>query len=562
MKPYNIEIFDRNFNFIYNALVDESDFSYSYDAISPVKNTIPITKDFKPSELSSDVYAPRGWYIRIIGNDGEYQGIISGFEEGDTNSTITYTQLSSLFDFNTWVETQKVTTMGIESYIASVLTDTFINNSDPLQKITGLQISYTGNTQGALDYCNTDSAIVGINIASDLIVAAYNTYGIYTDISADFGSKNLNVSIGILDHASRYIEGDLPNIIESEFTIKKSSNIEINKVTIKDTYTQTETSYYLYDDGTFGTDANPTGKSRISPVNQKIIIVSLYDIAKSNVDAKYNDMIEAVSMYAVKSGTLTDAEYNALNSACSVLTAFYLAYITPPNYSFNKIYTSDFHPDYPPQIYDFEQEGGVVIETKGAFVQRQQTAPGSSPFYGGINGKFGRYGSSIASIVRGTQYDQQYNFYAHAVIYYQFRGSGSYTDGYSTITGSITDTDSIPFDLSAANKAVSAYKNTAEYQAEIADAIRSASTQESVRAKAVAEFAKNKYSNLIELTVKADDTMINPMDLEIGQTVNIIHEGVSYNSILSGKEIKGGLVKLIFGTIRLELTKILNMKGV
>lgn len=560
MKPYNIEIFDRNFNFIYNALVDESDFSYSYDAISPVKNTIPITKDFKPSELSSDVYAPRGWYIRIIGNDGEYQGIISGFEEGDTNSTITYTQLSSLFDFNTWVETQKVTTMGIESYIASVLTDTFINNSDPLQKITGLQISYTGNTQGALDYCNTDSAIVGINIASDLIVAAYNTYGIYTDISADFGSKNLNVSIGILDHASRYIEGDLPNIIESEFTIKKSSNIEINKVTIKDTYTQTETSYYLYDDGTFGTDANPTGKSRISPVNQKIIIVSLYDIAKSNVDAKYNDMIETVSMYAVKSGTLTDAEYNALNSACNVLANFYLSYISNPSYSFNKIYTSDFSGT--PGIYDFSPTSGVAIEARGKIVQKQETAPSGYPIYGGIDGKFGNYGSSIASIGYGTRYNRQYNFYAHAAIYYQFTVSGTYTDGYSTITGSINDTDCIPFDLSAANKAVSAYKNTAEYQAEIADAIRSASTQESVRAKAVAEFAKNKYSNLIELTVKADDTMINPMDLEIGQTVNIIHEGVSYNSILSGKEIKGGLVKLIFGTIRLELTKILNMKGV
>ena len=56
--------------------------------------------------------------------------------------------------------------------------------------------------------------------------------------------------------------------------------------------------------------------------------------------------------------------------------------------------------------------------------------------------------------------------------------------------------------------------------------------------------------------------MIKPLDMNIGQVVNIIHEGVSYNSILSGKQIKNGLVTLIFGTIRLELTKILNMKGV
>lgn len=561
MKPYEIEIFDKNFNFIYNALVDESEFNYNYDAVSPSKNTIPITKDFKPSLLSDATYAPRGWYIRIIGEE-EYQGIISGFEEGETQSIITYTQLSSLFDFNIWVESQEITTMGIESYIYKVLKNTFIDNTDQLQKIVGLNITYSGNTQGALSYCNTDDNITAINIADDLIIAAYTTYGIYTNIEADFSAKAINVNIGILNYEEKYIEGDLPNIINANFTIKKSSGTEINKVTVKDSYTQSETNFYLYSDGTFGTEMNPIGKQRIAPVNQKVIVVNLFDIAKASVDAKYQAYIDTVSLYAMKSGTLTNAEYNALNSACSILMPFYLTYISPPSYSFNKIYTSDFNPEYPPQIYDFEQEGGVVIETKGASVQRQQTAPGSSPFHGGINGKYGRYGSSIASIGFGTQYDQQYNFYAHAVIYYSFSCSGSYTDGYSTITGGINDTDCVPFDADAANKALAGYKATTMYESEIATAIRSASTQEAVRAKAVAEFSKNKYTNLIELTVKQDDTMLSPMDLEIGQVVNIIHEGVSYNSILSGKEIKGGLVKLIFGTIRLELTKLLNMKGV
>ena len=56
--------------------------------------------------------------------------------------------------------------------------------------------------------------------------------------------------------------------------------------------------------------------------------------------------------------------------------------------------------------------------------------------------------------------------------------------------------------------------------------------------------------------------MITPLSLNIGRVVNIIHNGVAYNSILTGKEISNSLVKLIFGTIRLDLTKILNMKGV
>lgn len=562
MKPYNVEIFDRDFNFIYNALIDESDFSYSFDAISPVKNTIPITKDFKPSELSDVNYAPKGWYIRITGNDKEYQGVISGFEEGDTQSTITYSQLSSLFDFNIWVETQMITTMGIEEYISNVIRDTFINSSDPLQKINGLVINYSGATMGALDYCNSDNSIISVNLANDLIVAAYTVYSIYTSIYADFSEKQIIVDIGTLDSGTKHIEGDLPNIIESEFTIRKTSTTEINKVVIKDSYTQGETNYYLYDDGTFGTEINPTGKQRVAPVNQRVIVVNLYDIAKTSIDNKYGEYIDIISEYALKSGTLTDAELSTLNRACNVLMPFYLAYIQPPNYAFNKIYDPNFYIGGDQVIFDFNQSSPTTITAQGRYTNKYQNAPDTSPFYGGVDGKYPHYGRDITSVGYGPRYYKQNNFYGHAVIYYTFTCDGSWGDSQSTISGSINDTDCIPFDTNAANKALAGYKNTADYQTEITNAIESASTQEAVRAKAVAEFSKNKYTNLIELTVKADDPMINPLTMPIGQVVNIIHEGVSYNSILTGREVKGGLVKLIFGTIRLELTKILNMKGV
>ena len=75
--------------------------------------------------------------------------------------------------------------------------------------------------------------------------------------------------------------------------------------------------------------------------------------------------------------------------------------------------------------------------------------------------------------------------------------------------------------------------------------------------KAYQTFSKNKYDNLIELEVAADDDMLKPWTLKIGQVVNIISEGSSYTSILSGREIDD-TVTLIFGTIRLELTKTLK----
>ncbi len=75
--------------------------------------------------------------------------------------------------------------------------------------------------------------------------------------------------------------------------------------------------------------------------------------------------------------------------------------------------------------------------------------------------------------------------------------------------------------------------------------------------KAYQTFSKNKYDNLIELEMAIDDDLINPMALKTGQVVNIISEGVSYTSILSGREIED-TTTLIFGTIRLELTKTLK----
>lgn len=77
--------------------------------------------------------------------------------------------------------------------------------------------------------------------------------------------------------------------------------------------------------------------------------------------------------------------------------------------------------------------------------------------------------------------------------------------------------------------------------------------------KADGMFSKNKYENYIKLEVMAEDTLINPLDLEVGQVVNVISGGMQYNSILTGFEYKDDTVELVFGYMRLELTK--KLKG-
>lgn len=71
------------------------------------------------------------------------------------------------------------------------------------------------------------------------------------------------------------------------------------------------------------------------------------------------------------------------------------------------------------------------------------------------------------------------------------------------------------------------------------------------------KFANLSYSNLIELTVMKKDALIHPEDMEFGQVVKIISDNMQYTSILTAREI-GKNHKLIFGTVRLDLTKILR----
>ncbi|MCM1561336.1 MAG: hypothetical protein NC123_17635 [Butyrivibrio sp.] len=71
------------------------------------------------------------------------------------------------------------------------------------------------------------------------------------------------------------------------------------------------------------------------------------------------------------------------------------------------------------------------------------------------------------------------------------------------------------------------------------------------------KFANLSYSNLIELTMMNGDTLVKPDEMEFGQVAEIISGGVSYESILTGRE-RGRNTKLVFGTVRLDLTKILR----
>lgn len=72
-------------------------------------------------------------------------------------------------------------------------------------------------------------------------------------------------------------------------------------------------------------------------------------------------------------------------------------------------------------------------------------------------------------------------------------------------------------------------------------------------------FGNANYSNLIELIMPNNDSLIKPHEMQIGQIVSVISAGKSYTSILTGKAISDR-TKLTFGLVRIDLTKIIKRR--
>ena len=58
-----------------------------------------------------------------------------------------------------------------------------------------------------------------------------------------------------------------------------------------------------------------------------------------------------------------------------------------------------------------------------------------------------------------------------------------------------------------------------------------------------------------------DDVNITPMELYIGQVVEVYYKGASYKSILTGRILDGNKITLIFGSERIEYTKRRKLNG-
>lgn len=80
------------------------------------------------------------------------------------------------------------------------------------------------------------------------------------------------------------------------------------------------------------------------------------------------------------------------------------------------------------------------------------------------------------------------------------------------------------------------------------------------RARADELLKNSDFNNLIELQYRVSDLIIP--ELRIGQPCRIIKQSTVYHTVLTGMTISNGLKTLIFGGVRVDLTKILKLRGV
>lgn len=569
MKPYEVLIFNRDYELKAHALVDFNEFEHAEDASVPTKNTVTVPQNFRENALAgAPDPAPKGWLICIKGNGREYQGVITDFTEGETQGVLTYNSLLSLFDLDIIVSVTAITATNIEAYIKAQLVAAFVNNVDTAQKLKGLTastITTTSATTGTLAYTSNDNPYVGINMLDDLIVDAFNTYGIYTSISINFETQVVSISIGKVTDSTLTIEGDLPNVFDNSFMIRVAKN-EINKVIIWDDEANQTVEYYLHPDGTYDT----TNADRILPVKNKVIIIHAETLGLAKVNDKYGVWIDAFKNYAERDADLNNAELAELRTAASNMNSIIAAYKPFCPYGVTAIDTSN--PNIPEDITDeieamydngFTTDGNVTTYYRDFnFTWRGFSLgnnPGDPMVYSVWSDKK-RPGFTFEQVTGSSPYIHQNGYFEADYCRSHFIEQWDSTIDPENVSDYIMRCYSrMPINGDTAQKAYNKFKETTTWRNEVEAAVRAIFATTAAQ-KAAETFANNKYTNLIELTVAEDDSMIKPYELKMGQVVNVIHNNKSYNSILTGKQTGKGETKLTFGKIRLELTKIL--KGV
>lgn len=293
MRAYNVEIFSSKFEFITACTV--SDVPYSFDYLNIDTNTV---------ELVTNAAVMNGDYIHIKGENVDYFGVVSGVLSGNQKGSmqIEYKSFHSLFDTPILFDTDLQGQGTLENRLKAIIESYWINNSDSVQNIMGLRVRTASSTTGWGFNLKSDTEGMHhliCNFYSTFVVRSMQKYGVAISVDTDFSQKLIILTIGKIDADVKYIEAELPNVLEKSITIKES-DFDVNKLLIYNAQNYTTSiTYYRHSDDSYST----VNTDRISPVVQNIVSIlpqegeSFATLAASEASdvfgsIEYNNLIE------------------------------------------------------------------------------------------------------------------------------------------------------------------------------------------------------------------------------------------------------------------------------
>lgn len=258
-KPFKLEVFDGDITYRSHSVISGQTIYFDYLTLEKTTINSPI------------ITVAKGDYAHITDFDGAviYQGIIDDYHIQDKTMSIVLRPLLSLLDCSVVYDRTDLATGSLEAFIAGIITDKYINNTDTLQNITGLTVGTTSTTNSAK--LNLKS---NVHEFYDIITKALTLYGIVVTAELLPQTKKLNVSIGTVSDAVT-IEAKLYNVISKNIVVANSLG-GLNKIKLINKNNEAETAtYYLHSDETIST----TNADRITPVVERIEYVESDDFS-------------------------------------------------------------------------------------------------------------------------------------------------------------------------------------------------------------------------------------------------------------------------------------------
>lgn len=196
MRLYNIEIFDREMNYVCNTTIGE--LKYKSDYLDPEAYDVDV-----PLKDITDIGI--NYFIRLYNNEEDYVGIIATYEEkGEGILRIRVAELSSLFDLEILINTKDFN-YTFENYIKKIIESVYVNGDE------AMRIPFEVTVSSQTDEWNIDFEIANetkddepappievafINIFDNVILPAFTSHQIRLEYSVDINNKKILVDIG------------------------------------------------------------------------------------------------------------------------------------------------------------------------------------------------------------------------------------------------------------------------------------------------------------------------------------------------------------------------------